>query len=57
MQPVLIQKLKDKFELPSGRTLSTPALIGWVLVKETGNSALDPWHTTKYHSGTAICKL
>ena len=52
-QPVLVQKLWDKFDLPVGRT-PKPAVPGQVLVKGDGSDALNPQDTTKYHSGMAL---
>jgi hypothetical protein len=43
-QPVLVQKLEDEFDLPSGKAPSTPAVAGQVLVPGDGTG-----------SGTAIC--
>ena len=54
-QPVLVQKLKDEFELPGGKTPKTPAEPGQVLVKEDGSAALNQQDATKYRSGTALC--
>jgi hypothetical protein len=55
-QPVLIQKLKDEFDLPDGGTPPrTPAVAGQVLVKGDGSGTLDGLESTKYRSGTATC--
>jgi hypothetical protein len=54
-QPVLVQKLEDEFDLPSGKAPSTPAVAGQVLVRGDGTGALEGAAVTKYRSGTAIC--
>ena len=41
-QPVLVQKLRDEFELPGGKTPKTPAEPDQVLVKENNSEALNP---------------
>jgi hypothetical protein len=54
-QPVLVQKLRDEFELPGGKTPKTPAVPGQVLSKGDDSDALNPEESTKYRSGTALC--
>jgi hypothetical protein len=53
-QPVLIQKLKDQFELPNRKAPSVPAVAGQELVRGDGSDALSLTEATKYRSGTAI---
>ena len=54
-QPVLVQKLEDEFDLPSGKAPKTPATAGQVLVRGDGSGAIDGKESTKYRSGTALC--
>ena len=54
-QPVLIQKLRDEYEIPGGRAPRTPALAGQTLVKGDGSGTLDEKGMTMYRSGTATC--
>ena len=54
-QPVLVQKLEDKFDLPDGVPPNTPAVAGQVLVKGDGSGVLEGAEATKFRSGTAIC--
>ena len=39
-QPVLVQKLEDEFDLPSGKAPRTPASAGQVLVRGDGSGAI-----------------
>ena len=50
-QPVLLQSLKDEFELPEGQNPLTPAEPGSVLTKEQDAELLKPKEQTKYRSG------
>jgi hypothetical protein len=58
IQPVLIQRYSDEFELPS-RIYKTPAQVGSVLVAGKKVEALSPAMQEKYCSGTgkAICEM
>ena len=48
-QPVLIQKLKDEFELPKGELPRTPAVAGQVLSKEDNSAKpLNPMEMMRY---------
>ena len=54
-QPVLVQKLKDEFDLPAGGAApKTPAVAGQVLIKGDGSGTLGGQRATKYRSGTAV---
>ena len=50
-QPVLIQSLSDKFELPNGR-YTTPAMAGDVLTKCKEKDMMEAQQQTIYRSGT-----
>mmetsp|Transcript_12683 Transcript_12683/g.27423 ORF Transcript_12683/g.27423 Transcript_12683/m.27423 type:complete len:222 (-) Transcript_12683:2590-3255(-) len=52
-QPVLLQKLEDDYNLPSGRAPKTPAVAGQVLVKGDGSGMVGAKDVTIYRSGTA----
>ena len=52
---MLVQKLRDEFELPGGKTPKTLAVPGQVLVKGDDSDALNPQGATKYCSGVAQC--
>ena len=54
-QPVLVQKLKDEFDLSAGGAApKTPAVAGQVLIKGDGSGTLGGQRATKYRSGTAV---
>ena len=53
--PVLIQKLQDEYEIPTGRPSKTPAVAGQVLVKGDGSGMIDGKQHKIYRSGTATC--
>ncbi len=50
-QPVLIQSLSEKFELPNGQ-YTTPAMAGNVLTKCKGEDMMEAQQQTTYQSGT-----
>jgi hypothetical protein len=52
-QPVLVQKLKNDFDLDSDKVPRTPALPGQVLTKGDGNSPLPHDLAKKFRSATA----
>ena len=52
-QPVLLQKLRDEFDLPGGKNPKTPAVAGQVLVRGDGSGTLVGAEATKYMSGSA----
>ena len=54
-QPVLIQKLRDEYEIDEEKAPRIPAAAGSVLVKGVGGWDLDKKESTKYRSGTAVC--
>ena len=53
-QPVLVQKLQDKFDLTGGRIPKTPAAPGQELIKSDGGNDLHGQRVMMYRSGTAI---
>lgn len=53
-QPVLIQKLKDEYDVPEGRAPNTPAREGQVLVRGDGSGQLSAADATSFRSATAI---
>ncbi len=54
-QPVLVQSLKDKFELPTGTPTQTPAKPGTTMTKHKEEEVLNKAMHTKYRAG--ISKL
>ncbi len=55
IQPVMVQKLEESFDVAGGRDPRTPALAGQVLVRGDGSNMLGPVEMTKFRPGTAIC--
>ena len=55
LQPVLIQKLEDEFDIPSGWPSKTPAVAGQVLVRGDGSGTVNERKHTIYWSRTEIC--
>ncbi|KAL7527057.1 hypothetical protein ACHAWF_002020, partial [Thalassiosira exigua] len=53
-QPVLVQKLRDEFNIPSGAPPKTPAPPGSVLLKGDGSNTLVGKDIKEYRSGTAV---
>lgn len=53
-QPVLIQKLKDEYDVPDGRAPNTPAREGQILVRGDGSGQLSAADATVFRSATAI---
>ena len=47
-QPVLIQKMEDEFQIPSGKPPKTPAVAGLVLVRGDESQALGRKESTEY---------
>ena len=57
-QPVLVQKLEDEYNLPSGKASKTPAVAGQTLVKGDGSGTVGDHEAVEYRSGTATtCML
>ena len=54
-QPVLIKKLEDEFDIPSGGSSKTPAVSVQVLVRGDGSNAGIGKEHKVYRSGTATC--
>ena len=49
-QPVLVQKLEDEYDLPSGRAPKTPAFAGQVLVEGDGSGMVGAKDATIFRS-------
>lgn len=47
-QPVLVQKLREEFDFPGGRSPKTPAVAGQVLVQGDGSGALESQDATQF---------
>ena len=48
IQPVLMQKLEESFDVAGDKNLKTPALVGQVLVRGDGSGMLGLVETTKF---------
>ena len=49
LQHVLIQKLEDEFDIPSGQPSMTPAIAGQVLMRGDGSRTFDEWQHIIHH--------
>lgn len=53
-QLILVQKMEDKFDLPTGKVPRTPVVAGQKLTREDRSWKLDTTKTTKHQSGMAL---
>jgi hypothetical protein len=55
IQPTLVRKLEEEYMPPIGMASRTPAVVGQVLVKGSGNGAVHESKAKMYQAATATC--